>query len=791
MAEDSEEEDDDDDDDRSHVSDTRARNFYPFNEDTTVPDPEELRIMQSYVESSASDDKHWQQRTFFDLQDPEFAPGEDGKIEWTITGFNGTKENPRNNLLLTSHTVEIGGYQWRIKLLPHGNMHTDRLSLYVENVSIQSMAPEEWPKDKLPLPVVGDVKVMKRRAVAAQMSILVYNPEEPRVNEFRADAHQFYQDSPDHGWTRFTSMPWYEIHRRSYAQRQPLLRNDTLAIKAYIRIIDDPTGCLWAVKEAKKTCETKSAMTGLIPFLSSFEDSALTHVLTLWLHLRPFRQIIYRLGPLDLFNGFGDEDDDDNILPVLQATLWRMRSRRVPDPESAIVPFINEYLEYAFDEKGSQDILQAMHDVFTEMSKRLQRLASQVVTHDALEQLCKVFGKDQFSGSRQTKRSIVGKTSMQEIVDDGLPKSLLQSDVLTLELERQVFDSEKRVWKKLLDKVRLDDQITAGGVTYTLFGFASHEGHLRNGKYSSFFRPGGLGGLWYTYKNLFPVCQTRTQAVLSKEGVTPPQAVEEPLAASDRPVNFDRLLGQVDAVAYVVIYVRNDANAFDLSVSEPWEVPEWISDNFGPRPATPMQASIGASEGLSYDENTTENGDQEMNDASDGSIGGKTSEQDSEDDIKTVTINYLSHPFYEGQIKDGEFHGQGHLIYLNGDEYTGTLISGGRSGHGTMTYRNGDIYEGDWQADQHHGQGKYTEKRTGNVYEGNWEEGKKHGTGTTFWKCSEEETRMCRICYCNEADAAFYDCGHVVACVGCARRVEDCPVCRRRVRDVIRLFYLA
>ncbi|KAH0258094.1 hypothetical protein KCU91_g15995, partial [Aureobasidium melanogenum] len=781
-GEDSEEEDDEDD--RSHISDERARSFYPFHEDTTVPDAEETRIMRAYVEISALDDAHWQSRTFFDLQDPEFTPREQGSIEWTIKDFNGTKENPRKNLLLTSHTVRIGGYVWRIKLLPHGNMHTDRLSLYVENVSVQSSSELEWPTDQLPLPLLGDIKVTRRSSVAAQVSVLLYNPEEPRVNEFKADASQFSQDSPDHGWTRFTSVPWYDIHRRSYAQRQPLLRKDTLAVKAFIRVIDDPTGCLWAPRDSPKM-----ALTGLHPFCDDQEDSALCPVLALWLHLRPFRQMIYQLGAVDLFT-----KDGDSTITELQSMLWRMRSRIGWENENSHAPYIGDFID-DFTSRGSQRTMQTM-DAMQTMNVILNDLRAGLKDNeDALKHLTNLFGADPFSGDRLTKRSIEGKASIQEIVNDCLPQSLLQSEVLTLELERQVFDSEKRMWSKLLNKVSLDDQITTSdGSTYTLYGFVAHQGYLRNGKYTSHFRPGGLGGLWYTYMhNRDPTCQTRAQAVASKEGVSPAEAtdgsssstrIEEPAVSSDSPVNYGHALHRSDAVAYVVIYVRSQA--VGLTTNEPWNVPEWIPKMYG---AAPQDDATDGANTLHFDGlATNEDEDEEMNDLHESSLN----QEPVDNTVTEVKINYLSQPFYRGCVNSAsDYHGSGHLIYLNGDEYKGNFSESQRSGYGKMLYANRDTYDGHWKDGKPDGHGVYTQHRTGNVYDGNWCEGKKSGTGVMYYKVSEEDTKLCRICYGNEANAAFYDCGHVLACVDCARRVEDCPICRRRVRDVVKLFYTA
>mmetsp|Transcript_19754 Transcript_19754/g.34710 ORF Transcript_19754/g.34710 Transcript_19754/m.34710 type:complete len:867 (-) Transcript_19754:278-2878(-) len=50
--------------------------------------------------------------------------------------------------------------------------------------------------------------------------------------------------------------------------------------------------------------------------------------------------------------------------------------------------------------------------------------------------------------------------------------------------------------------------------------------------------------------------------------------------------------------------------------------------------------------------------------------------------------------------------------------------------------------------------------------------------------------RECKICMGGEADAALVPCGHLVACEGCARRLEGglCPICRRGVVGVQRVY---
>lgn len=155
------------------------------------------------------------------------------------------------------------------------------------------------------------------------------------------------------------------------------------------------------------------------------------------------------------------------------------------------------------------------------------------------------------------------------------------------------------------------------------------------------------------------------------------------------------------------------------------------------------------------------------------------------------TYNYFSAESYKGEIKSSHGHGHGTLIYHSGATYTGTFRLGQRHGHGLHTFQNGDSYDGDWQADAQHGSGTFVEAATGNTYVGGWQANKRFGEGVTHWKSAQEAERLCRICWEDEAVAAFYDCGHVVACLPCAREVQACPVCRKRVVTVLRLFYVA
>ncbi len=83
---------------------------------------------------------------------------------------------------------------------------------------------------------------------------------------------------------------------------------------------------------------------------------------------------------------------------------------------------------------------------------------------------------------------------------------------------------------------------------------------------------------------------------------------------------------------------------------------------------------------------------------------------------------------YEGEFKDGLFHGEGKLTWPNGDVYEGEFENGRKHGHGKETFANGDIHEGEYANGMAEGKGhiNYTH---GGEYTGEFKGGMFHGEG--------------------------------------------------------------
>ncbi len=91
---------------------------------------------------------------------------------------------------------------------------------------------------------------------------------------------------------------------------------------------------------------------------------------------------------------------------------------------------------------------------------------------------------------------------------------------------------------------------------------------------------------------------------------------------------------------------------------------------------------------------------------------------------------------YVGEWKNGKYHGQGTLSFLNGQkqgqgtytwsigrEYIGQWKEGKKHGQGTLAWPSGQKYVGELKDDKYHGQGTHTWP-DGEVWSGPWKDGK-------------------------------------------------------------------
>ncbi|KAL9093272.1 MAG: hypothetical protein Q9165_004013 [Trypethelium subeluteriae] len=569
--------------------DHSSERWRPLPEDNSSPNETELKEIEDKVEHSAEDHEHWENQTFFDLQDPEHTPNTSGRIHWTVTNYNGTKEKPNHEVLMRSPIVNVGGYDWQIKFYPRGN-DSEYLSVYIECVSFDTDAekPSESITDaghddtqmeiipdqptssgmktrQTPLPPLkgrSAETTAQRPSVATQFSLILYNPNEPRVNHFHSYTHRFCPKNTDWGSTRFHG-PFYRICYREPFERQALLKNDTLAFTAYIRTVDDTTGCLWEHSSDSNPWDSL-AMTGLHSLSSPARgtDGNIVAAISAWMLLRPFRELLYGVQIPDPL-----QDARRQSMPVveqLQSLLFQMRQSKSSRSGKISLDDLMDKLEYygLAEPVQKMDIIEIWEVLRAKMEDELQGTPW-------CNSLSVIFGpaKDQIRGIPNHRVKIKGYKSLAKAVE-GMDTSLIHdppnAQVLCLELDRQTFDPESRRWKKLTDKVSLDDRVTIQGVSYILYGHISHRGELQSGSYYSTLRPLGRGGKWYRYNNRSSDC--KVTCITQREA-----AHEEGYASkSSRDAN--------KGVAYIAIYIREQMLEMLHRPEPDWEVPQWLRD---------------------------------------------------------------------------------------------------------------------------------------------------------------------------------------------------------------------
>ena len=92
--------------------------------------------------------------------------------------------------------------------------------------------------------------------------------------------------------------------------------------------------------------------------------------------------------------------------------------------------------------------------------------------------------------------------------------------------------------------------------------------------------------------------------------------------------------------------------------------------------------------------------------------------------------SFDDYSIYEGEFKDGLFHGVGVITDSHGKlEYSGNFKDGKYDGNGTLKLPDAQVYEGEFKDGLAHGIGEIKDSTENLKYKGHFQEGKFHGTG--------------------------------------------------------------
>ncbi|RAL11180.1 putative MATH and UCH domain protein [Aspergillus homomorphus CBS 101889] len=589
-----------------------------FEEDSSVPDEAEMKEIESAADGdySAYEYDYWEKNFHADLDDPEYRPTQKARLTWKIKGIRGSPDRPNRAKIMRSLPAYMGGYWWTIKFFPRGN-NVSSLSVYIEcsptmptpeksypdtefkvlqgpaGESLDTNAPEvdikfaetedtaawlEQFKAQYPAARQENAAGAGSWRVSAQIGVILYNPDEPRTGWMQSSCHQFNPHNLDWGWTNFHG-PWDQIHRRQRGQRQALLRHDTLAFDAYIRIVDDPTRSLWwHASDTEPTWDSLS-LTGYRPLGDSvINHSAEVAGLATWMHLAPFCRIIQKANVLEHLSNCDVKPKP--LCDALQKFLWQLRSR-------------GQSLQYV-DTDLITSTLRNLHEYsgdVCEFWERLRRtLEIELEGTDAARELAELFDSPSVDS---LPIDVQGEGVINTIPKDYNSRICVPADqvkttseafsqylnaksgrwvlppILHLELGRQSLDKAARQWRLLYNRVELDEELDLtpwllDGLDgkYVLYGYIVHRGRRTSGKFFSILRPGGPGTRWLAFDD---GSDNRVECLTRKTALGPHLGLD----ASQKP---DHKTGHDVAIA--VMYIRSDVVQDYLPGAQgPWEVP--------------------------------------------------------------------------------------------------------------------------------------------------------------------------------------------------------------------------
>lgn len=187
--------------------------------------------------------------------------------------------------------------------------------------------------------------------------------------------------------------------------------------------------------------------------------------------------------------------------------------------------------------------------------------------------------------------------------------------------------------------------------------------------------------------------------------------------------------------------------------------------------------------------------------------------------LSNNSLVYQNGDIYRGEKRVFEPHGDGRMEYYNGNIYEGNFKFGKPDGFGKLTNLDGSEYIGYFSDGDRHGIGTFRNENI--IRKGRWCRNKKHGdfilscikekkTRNELWKYdnlirfkyidwkepsmletyknnphkkpleAKYDSEACSICYTNKINSAMNGCGHVGFCYDCIKKLDTCPMCRRK-----------
>ncbi|KKY18596.1 putative math and uch domain containing protein [Diplodia seriata] len=779
-------------------------------------------------------DEYWQRRTFQDLDDPEFTPGPTGRVDWTIPNYNGTRENPNRELLMKSPIVNVGGYDWQIKFYPRGN-DSDFLSVWdsFAMTGLQGLADSEYESHAGSLiAAISSWMLLKPfRQFLYELELTDPTKEarakpKPLLSALQRTIYKLRTEVlPGSGPVDLDdvadALEWYGTD--SCLSKLDVIEIwEILRAKIEYELADTPSkdklkDLFGPERDRMMNIPTYRAPVTDCPDMQAAIDKSVNLVqsgapLPKVLHVELERQEFNREN-----RSMRKRADKVKLLEkvtinktayILYGFIVHRDSLQSGSYYSVVRPKGPGGKWYAYyDGKEENRVvcltrrqaIEAHEGGGTEKSA-----VAYIVMYVRQDVVPKQFSKNEpkWEVPQWLKnRSICGrKQSVFETTEETLDYQVFDSAAFSQHEGPGIMDPYDPKWET--SPYRTNIRLPASASAREVRKLLAQQFHAKDPRQVKFCTP--------------PLQPMENVVVIPNPNIPPfdfavPPPITHNLTASHEEIYYFLKMFEPESQTLRAqkTVVAKKSDRIDHSVLDaldwPRDIPFDVYEEEAPMVATKLQRG-----GVSFNQAGIHStailiAQVRLSPEQRAELASRALFSDPGDYVQHATaarfvtsttpltghftMDYFSSEHYMGVLVRGRPHGTGRHLYFDGSEYIGSYRLGQRHGNGRLTYPNGDVYEGEWADNLPEGRGSFIEAETGNSYLGGWKAGKKFGEGVTHWKNAQEIERLCRICWEESADAAFYDCGHVVACLNCARRVDNCPVCRRRVLSAMKLYF--
>ncbi|KAI1864897.1 hypothetical protein JX265_004097 [Neoarthrinium moseri] len=426
------------------------------------------------------------------LEEPRIL--EDAVNTWVVENWRGIQSKKEHGPIF-----QAGGFPWRILLFPFGN-NVDQCSIYLEHgFEDPSTIPDDW-------------------SCCVQFGLVMSNINDPSLFVHHTAHHRFTKEESDWGFTRFLEL------RRMFQSEwdnsgRILAENDTVALTAYVRIVEDETGVLW---HNFNNYDSKKE-TGYVGLKNQGATCYLNSLLQSLYFTNAFRKAVYQIPT-------AEDESTTNSAYTLQRLFYQLQTSNNAVGTNELTKSFGWDTRHIFEQ---QDVQELSRKLIERMEERMKGTAAEDFLPRMLSGKVKTYVSCidvDYESSRvedfwDIQLNVRGNPTLEDSFKDYIQQETLDGEnkywagddfkyqdahkgvifqsfpeVLHLHLKRFEYDIQRDAMMKVNDRFEFPDVFDAAPYLekgadmseswrYKLHGVLVHSGDLNAGHYYAFLKP--------------------------------------------------------------------------------------------------------------------------------------------------------------------------------------------------------------------------------------------------------------------------------------------------------------